>query len=860
MNGYGHYPPPSASSAYSPMPPIEQAKPYLQSPVQDPDLLPDSGRYGQNGSSNQTPPSDALLRGYSANNSIEMNGLGISGIGHRPATPRMSNQLDFGDPVALHLLVETALGDSETYHVLSFDEVDRTKKELDNLSPHIEGVRKKLALESKVRDAALSLNRLYRRESANSPSSKRRTSGSGPAKRDSISKTEDEVATSNKKCADLARELYGLETRQRELQTRLLMHTAGVLQMTHRGPTEKRKLSEFGNSAHSMANGANGTRPDSPESIYTYENGRMDRALNRSGRDEFDERSLYRTPDEMYGFSFDGSTKTERSMATEKQFSELGARLEELNSRLREAIMQANVVQPVSPLDASQEGETASIASLTRQLDNVERNMHVFGKAQVAQLQQQQQLEYALEQHRQQADEALQKKDAEHENVLRQRDVELQNLQQNSASAIGGDVLSKLQHFNKQLYGLLNAAAADGFKRQETPSPPSFEVDDANAEMEYMERAVTAFSNVIREMLQYTESAKDREGRDAHERGKAEQMETVLGGLWTIMLAGEEDARQRRKAMGQPDDIPFDANEPFNLPSFSKKVQWLVTQSTDLRSKAEEFAAVTTQHEAVERELETHRGHADRANTLEQQLAAKAAEFATLEAALQASRDTTAERQNTLQTLRQQLIEKDNQVQARDAEIATARAGSQKDVEDLENKLVTLTTELTMAKAELDAAYGSRAERQKEANGESQRALEEAQARITELETATAAAQSGSQREKQMEDELRSTLQEFEELTKASVDSEKERDKLEAIVDQLRDKVEETEAALSAEKVRWLGVRSPGANGESELTSVSTMRNDFKRMMRETRLEGVKALRVSCSQCNYTRCCVLTMV
>ncbi|MBE7179986.1 MAG: hypothetical protein INR71_02065, partial [Terriglobus roseus] len=332
MNGYGNYAAPSpAASNYSPMPTIPQAKPYLQAPVQDPDLLPDNARYGTKGSTRQTPPSDALLKGYSAHGvgfGFGFHGAG-DGMGHRPATPRTSTQLDVGDSVAMHLLVETALGDSASYYVLSFDEVERLKRELAGLAPRIEAVRKQLALESKVRDAAVSLNRLYRKESAASPpsassssSSSRRRSASkqGQHERaDSLSKTEDEVAQSNRKCADLSRDLYQLETRQREAQTRLLMHTAGVLQMTHRGPTEKHKLSEFGNVSGSVLDRIHAAdRPDSPESIYTYDNSSRRHHQHDRGapaRDDFDERSLYRTPDDMYGFAFDGSTATERSAA-----------------------------------------------------------------------------------------------------------------------------------------------------------------------------------------------------------------------------------------------------------------------------------------------------------------------------------------------------------------------------------------------------------------------------------------------------------------------------------------------------------------------------------------------------------------
>ncbi|KAG9606310.1 hypothetical protein KCV01_g5776, partial [Aureobasidium melanogenum] len=81
---------------------------------------------------------------------------------------------------------------------------------------------------------------------------------------------------------------------------------------------------------------------------------------------------------------------------------------------------------------------------------------------------------------------------------------------------------------------------------------------------------------------------------------------------------------------------------------------------------------------------------------------------------------------------------------------------------------------------------------------------------------------------------------------------EKEREKLEGVIDSLRDKMDALEVQLSDEKVRWLGVRSPGGTpelgGTRETTSTMVLRNEFKKMMRETRAEGVKLLRAEQEQ------------
>ena len=61
----------------------------------------------------------------------------------------------------MHLLTETAMVDSKEYEILSFEEVEKLKRERLLLRNRVEATRKKLSLETKLRDAAQSLNRLY---------------------------------------------------------------------------------------------------------------------------------------------------------------------------------------------------------------------------------------------------------------------------------------------------------------------------------------------------------------------------------------------------------------------------------------------------------------------------------------------------------------------------------------------------------------------------------------------------------------------------------------------------------------------------------------------------------------------------
>ena len=93
--------------------------------------------------------------------------------------------------------------------------------------------------------------------------------------------------------------------------------------------------------------------------------------------------------------------------------------------------------------------------------------------------------------------------------------------------------------------------------------------------------------------------------------------------------------------------------------------------------------------------------------------------------------------------------------------------------------------------------------------------------------------------------ELTATLADFEELTRASVEAEREREEREREVDKLRDAVEQLEAQVAEEKIARMGLRSPGSESNG-VTSTGVLRGEFKKMMNDMRADHVKALRVSC--------------
>jgi len=416
----------------------------------------------------------------------------------------------------------------------------------------------------------------------------------------------------------------------------------------------------------------------------------------------------------------------------------------------------------------------------------------------------------------------------------------------------------------------------------------------------------------------------------------------VLEDLWEIILAGEEDMRQRslqRRAEKNLNGIPesdesdghdSDPNEPFTIQAFAKKVQWLWTQATRLKdqkkvlqrqikqqrelnnksdaTKDAEIVKKTQDLErtknlltkaeinvdAVQEQLSLVMSELNKARQQQNhdaQLARKNSESAALKAAQEAlnqANGTIAELEAQLEDLQDdqkignaevqsKLAESESKITALKMELAAAAIAKEnaealvaekqkeiddkeKEIEDMNMDLARLQTEVTIARAELDGAYGSRAQRAAEvaANPAIQREIDELNKKNTSLVTeiatlrmvSSSAGQGSKEHESKMQElkkELEETIEEYELMTKASIEWEKERENLEQTIDKLRDEKENLEALLSDERVRWLGMRSPGGPEAGPApagnTSTTVLKNEFKKMMRDTRAENAKALR-----------------
>ena len=777
---------------------------------------------------------------------------------NRPSST--SQLLNMDDPVAMHLLMETAMGDSQQFQVLSYEEIDTIKKELSILATRIDGTKRKLLLETKLRDAAQSLSRLQDptlpEMMDGSPKAGKRHRRSMMGSRGSFSgmlnKTDDELAVSTKKCEDLAQELWHLEKRAEILQTKLLEHTAGVLQKTHKGFLEK----DTSSLKQAEVNG--------------HSNGQ--RTVDLDLGQDFDERSFYQTLDVLLGPS--GTKVNEVRNAFQEDFAhydraifETERRLEDLNQHLRESIDQLNsqnsteAVPPIQHSDSSRE----PAAALDGQLNYLEKTLSSLQRSYDATTQRLKHSTYATEEHL-------------------------------------GDLSTRLRNIITR-----------GFQGQESeyPLPPETSGKGPDVQMSYLEAGLDALERSVQRL---SEDNRNMSAKAANSE-EAEHYKTVLRGLWEILVGGEEELRRQ-------DPIQREVlSEEFSLQLFSTKVQTLFARATGLQEQKEILSRqvqqqreLNTQSDSTkdakiaEMSLEiqqTKKSLADKekeaeeardnlvlmteridtmrqeASLLEQQrgmndnnalIAEKEARQETEErlfAELSEKQKRIAEVENELAESKEdfgianaemlgRLEESEKRVRSLTIDCKTAQADKDKsrnELQELEGQMIMLRTELTVAKADLDAAYGTRAERAAEnaANPAKQQEYEEVTARnkdlTKELESLKAGNDEMSQRMHTLQRELTETIGEYETMTKSTIEFEREREQLESSLDTLRDRCEALETQLSEEKVRSLGMKSPGSVGPRDsmspgTTSTQVLKNEFKKMMRDTRAENMRALRV----------------
>ncbi|KAM0427026.1 hypothetical protein ACHAPT_007924 [Fusarium lateritium] len=476
-----------------------------------------------------------------------------------PDRPQSSVLVDLKDPIQVHLLTETALFDSKRFEILSQEEVDDLKKQCQSLTQRVESTRQNLTIQSKYRDAATSMARLY---SPGKMEGRRRSllgrnSGGDHAR---AKEAEAERQASERKCEELAAELFNLEKRLMEPQRRLLEHTAGILQLTHKVSKKKGQTPP-----NQPVNGM----PGSPESLYTYTRNSMDHPADDNyfndnyhfgQMDEFSSsrgqprqnaieiplkspiREQNQLKEEMERVRDENTQLRNQTDTLVRSISDMEVRLENLNGSLRDAIVRFNpskndeYLEPPFGVPGMEPGEM-----LRNQMDYLEMGLVAV--------------------------EAEQDSTDEHDKV---------------DEKIG----QQIDALNKQVRGLLLAVDPD------YPIAPHSAKGGIDAQFAYLEDALRAADSELERALRAAAAA--AAGPSSIQDN--DRVEGVLMGLWEMMQSGfakikreKEERRRARMDKGYQDeevsDDEFDVDEPFTISGFSNRVQWLYSQATTLKDQ-----------------------------------------------------------------------------------------------------------------------------------------------------------------------------------------------------------------------------------------------------------------------------------
>lgn len=717
------------------------------------------------------------------------------------------------------------MGESQHYEILSIEGLEDLKKELALLWSRIDGTKRKLVLENKIRDAAQSFNRLdtpgnrdsVRDGFGRSPKGHRRSLlGSRGSMSDMLNKDFDELTVSTKKCEELAQELWRLEKRMQDLRRRLLEHTAGVLQVTHTGFLK------------------NQTPPQSPGAFSHYMTGQGSEQSNDKFYD-FDDLSFYRTLDSILdiGDGLDGNNAVSgRSFAAQNQaILDTERRLEALTSKLKESIAQASAGRDRGIHDSNSEyaGEDVPGNNIQSQLDHLERGFEL---------------------------------------MQRDRDAAADKFQQISKKSDAHE--KSIEQYERTLMGVWEELASRGSQRDSSGSEDSG--GSPNSDEHF---TLVGFSDKVRRLHSRHTSLREQKDiltrqiqqqrelngkSDAQKDSQFSELTIELEQIQIAMKAKQREAKESRDELVLVTQHLDNARQEATLQEQQRETSARNVLEAEKQARREAEEQLLADLEARQNEL--HRLEAELADARDDHGIAKAAMRAELEesekrvqqsiAQIEAAREAKAHHDAVELSLKEQIDAKTQEAEK-----------AHEEINGLEGEMVRLHTELTVARAELDGAYGTRAQRAAEmaSNPALQKELDELNERNSGLLEEMASLRSqhdtlrtnhaeSHQRVNTLQQELGDTIGEYETMTKASIEFEKDREALEAQLDHVRDRSEELEAQLGEEKLKWIGVKSPMAAGNRDSsvpgsTSANVLKNEFKKMMREMRAENMKALRVS---------------
>ncbi|KAL6860327.1 hypothetical protein ACO1O0_004354 [Amphichorda felina] len=672
-----------------------------------------------------------------------------------PERPQSSALVDLKDPIQIHLLTETALTDSKEYEILSQEEIDDLKKQSQLLVQRIESTKSNLLIQSKYRDAAISMTKLY---SPTQAESKRKSLlGNRMSRDESVREAEMERDICERKCEELATELFHLEKRLMEPKRRLLEHTAGILQLTHK-TSSRQTVGPNGQPLNGV--------PGSPESMYTYTQGRN----SLDGPDDF-----YTDDTSFHGFdTLDGRgpRRNPLEIPTKSPIREQQSQLKEEMDRLREDNQQ--LMDSVAEMEQRLEGLNGSLRETIVRF-NPEENSAFEGPPSGSRSQDmkpgdvlKRQVEYL--------ETGLMAVQTEQESYM------AGSRQDDSGGGGGGEEQELLMLWDliQSGYTGIKQQKDDRRKARQEKGLEDDESDDDGIDLSET-YSLYNFSSRVRWLYRQATMLKDQ--KSVLKRQIKQQRE----------LNNKSDAEKDADLAQKQEDLDRAENEALETQKMLsdaledlEKARDAAGASETVQAELEERTARTRVLEAKLQDLQEALREAESdSDDTQQRLAQVDASISALSGQLDnaiQSRDAAEERarelQNILEAREKELEEREKELEEA-GELQDTLKAKEKELEDINVSYAELKTEVTIARAELDGAYGSRAER-----------------------AADAAAVQNTNEIDRLRSELAETVKELEGITKETIASEREKVDLESKLDEALAARSELEADMGAMRQR----------------------------------------------------------
>lgn len=742
-----------------------------------------------------------------------------------PLRYRNSTTLNMNDPVAMHLLMETAIIDSKDFEILSFEELEDLKRRRGFLRTKVDGARRQLGLEKKMYEAAHSLTKLYSDDDRLNPHNdpKQKRSSFFGRRSSSAAKGEGELDTGLEKIEKLTANVKSLEDELQTVERRIIQHTAGILQHTHRGLKKNLRKNELPRSPESMAS--------QPRSLS-----------NTDGISDFDERSLYQVPDYVHEYQQSTASRSSRRITKEIQpIEDVAIRLHTLNTQLHGMLQQLPLPEyfepPPEPTDGGLHGRVG--AQIQAHLTYMSQGLEALDSVKES---------------------ATQTSPAGLEEQIQALTSTLHGMLERTNSVSKSPSIGQDGETGKDLRSQL-AYSASVLDRLNQRVDALLEQKEILTRQIQQQRELNTKSDAQRDahISDLTEELEEAKNLQAISDKEMQQSQDQIVLLMEQLDQAKQGEQLMEKQRGMQDNKALEAERAARRETETRLLQ-------ELEAKQKAFTELQAAHETREHDFELKlQNHTQQLNVL---TAAKGQ----AELELNSSHENYIQQLNELTAAREQAelelrSSHDNHVQQfneltaakQRAELELTSSNEklgvlQAEMQELETQVVTFQTELTMAKAELDGAYGSRAQRAADVsmNPEIKKQIDDLKARNADLEqqldflsqeheTKGAGSAELQNKVNSLQKELKDTIEDYEVMTKASIEFEKERDELEATIDSLKEKCETLDAQINEDKVKWLGAKS---SLPPETTSTMVLKNEFKKMVRDSRAESMKTLRV----------------